>query len=163
MFRKHKLLAVVTLLLTTTIIGGQEAKVIQLSQEDTAIAHAKWQALQDAQKTWDEEQKRLAKKYTFVHGDDPEAGDTQAWDMSGNGLAYSITSTATWTTSSSPSPAEIAAAQKAYEEHKKKDWWFRSGWESGFDFSKDFRFIVPKAAPRVVSPNCWNFNTGSVN
>jgi hypothetical protein len=117
-------------------VFAQRAKVVQLSQDDATRVYAKWRVLQDAQKAWDEEQKKIATKYTYVRFEDKDKGTMEApgneWPM----IIY---------TGSDPKEKASEAAQ--WDKYRKVAYWYRSGWEYGFEFTDDFKFIVPKKAP----------------
>lgn len=86
----------------------QSANVIALSADDTTRVKKAWDALQKAQKDWDDTRESITNGY-LVAPSDKESGCM------------------------SPTP-------------------IKKGWGCGdFDFSKDFRFIVPKE--KIIVPN----------
>lgn len=90
------LIAVMTLI--SIPVFAQSAKVIQLDTADAAEAKQVYQQMQDAQKAWNDIQKRIASKYV----------------------------------------EERFVAQTGTKLTKNK-----KGWENGFNFSEDFKSIVP--------------------
>lgn len=142
---------------------AQTARVIPLSAEDSQEARAKWEALQAAQKTWDDFQNKVAKKYTEVHVGDPDAGFTMAevgmasfgsLSISADGLV-SFSDYCEGTTERAKNKKycdDLDAQQKKARENERM---FRKGFEWGFEFDKDFHFIVPKPEPASLRPNFW--------
>jgi hypothetical protein len=161
------------LFLLATSVFAQTANVIELTPADQARTQKAWDALQKAQTEWDSTRKELEQKYILVREDDPDASNERTLinlDSVGTGM---VTNTfwSNGTTSicntigyqgdcPKPSKEEIEKAdkeRKAYSEAHER--YFRKGFENGVNFSKDFRFIVPKVAePKTNTwPNTYGF------
>jgi hypothetical protein len=97
--------------------------VIEISSEDAKEAQAKWDALQKAQKDWDDLQVKIGEKYTSEPSSAIKSPTVMPPSICGNTL--------TW----------VYPGQRL------------QGWENGFVFSPDFKFIVPKT-PAVNSNGC---------
>jgi hypothetical protein len=162
-----KLFAAFSVLLFASSVFAQTAHVIPLSEADAQAAKVKWETLQHAQKDWDDFQNEIAKNYTVVPLSDSDAGSTTYYEdeKAGFFLYSSGTSGITWgEPEKCKTPEEIAAEKKreaedkkAQEEYQKNLKAYRKGWENGFQFDKDFKFIVPKI---IYTPSSTNFGCG---
>jgi len=115
------------ILLFAIPLAAQDARVLPLSPVDAQTAKAKYEALQKAQKDWDDFQEKIKQDYLVVPKGDPEAGNT----IASGGLTP-------W--------AGISYSDGSYVV---KTMFERAGWENGAVFTKDFRFLVPKPSPEV--------------
>lgn len=156
-------------LMMAIVVSAQEARVIELSKNDTYDVQQAWLNLQSAQRQWDAVQQRVTDKYLRVpYGDKDEGREVV-------GGALSITSgtftmgNVLWSSGSSvePTPKEQAAlelaaqeAAKEREDRRRHAMYERKGWENGFTFTDDFRFIVPKSAPIYVPCAGGSFGGG---
>jgi len=113
------------ILLFAIPLAAQDARVLPLSPVDAQTAKAKYEALQKAQKDWDDFQEKIKQDYLVVPKGDPEAGNTISSGGLTFGRAFHISD------GSYPTMFE------------------RAGWENGAVFTKDFRFLVPKPSPEV--------------
>ncbi len=129
-------------------LGAQEARVISLESKDTTVAREAWENLQHAQATWAHLQEVLRDKYTVVPEGDKDASNT----VISSGLIGNSTSCGIFlnvnkdqTVSALTDIEKCRAEQgKYHKEHPSLT--YRRGWESGFEFSSDFKYIVPKPA-----------------
>jgi len=143
-------------LLIVAGLGAQEAKVLPLKSDDSFEAKEAWYKLQDAQKEWDAVQSKVKEKYLLVPYGDKEAGNEILEPCSiSNPCLSSSTNVFTLTgrTHQLSAVEEEAKAKreeqyrKEAEENRKTAHYQRKGWENGFQFSSDFKYIVPKPAP----------------
>ena len=109
-------------LLLASSVFAQTANVIELEPADTARAQKSWDALQKAQLDWASTQQFLSNRYTTVDENDPNA---------------STLTTYVWRNDD----PKITGKRH-----------YRKGWEAGFEFSKDFKFIVPKVPEPPKQP-----------
>jgi len=160
---------------------GQGAHVVELSAPDATSAKIAYESLQRAQKSWEAEQKRIARKYLVVAPGDPDASDDHFTDENlntgivtggtffgvagGGGCLNAVTGYGTpcsdqhKPTKEETAQQEIhdkqqAAIERARAEAYAREARKRRGFESccentlpGFEFSHDFKFIVPAAPP----------------
>lgn len=156
-----KTIAAVILFLIAGIAYGQTARVIPLSPEDAQTVKAKWDALQAAQKAWNEEQDQIAKKYTYVKRDDPDAsGSMTPMAFSLTTGAFRVTTTAYGLVTvvdpcknpKTPGDRQACADQKKAEAAER---YFRKGFEEGFEFDKEFKYIVPKTTTQNCNQSGW--------
>lgn len=128
------------ILLFAIPLAAQDARVLPLSPVDAQTAKAKYEALQKAQKDWDDFQEKIKQDYLVVPKGDPEAGNTIASGglTSWAGISYS-----------DGSYVVKSAVEKENDERKHPTMFERAGWENGAVFTKDFRFLVPKPSPEV--------------
>lgn len=148
-----KTLMVLALLLVAQGTRAQTARVIPLSSEDAQIARAKWDALQAAQKAWDAEQDQIAKKYTYVKRDDPDASGSMVPEAFSFSTGYAtITTDGLLAVTIDPCKNPKTSPQSCADKKKAEDAerYFRQGFESGFEFDKNFLYLVPKA-PEIQS------------
>ena len=155
---------ILAVFLLATAALGQEARVIQIKSEDSVELKQKWEVLQVAQKSWDEANGRIKKDYIVVKEGDKDAGRQVlfAYDLSGSKMAVYWTSgiidgcNMLWADSTKPRPQEDAKRceeiQRKAEKNRASMLFYRNGWESGFEFTPDFRFIVPRK-PEPPKPN----------
>jgi hypothetical protein len=129
----RKILGLVVLLLAGYGVNSQEAKVIALDSWDADQAHGAYMRLLAARKDWDDAQDRIIERYLRVGYGDPEAGmEAYSPVITNNGITWSLSDHIT---------------QKDLDKEvnrQKKASYHRKGWENGFVFSGDFKFIVPK-------------------
>lgn len=141
----------VILAISCAIASAQEARVLTLNSGDACDAKAAWTNLQDAQKRWEEVQEHVRKKYLQVHYGDPEAGSEIVGLTSGTGtLLFSGHATFTNYT---PTNEEVVAMAERERQRERLATYGRKGWEGGFQFTNDFKFIVPKSGGNSTS-NC---------
>jgi len=158
----------IVMLFALSVAGvGQSALVVQLSPQDASRAKATHQAMLDAEKKWNDMQSEISQKYLIVDKDDPNASD-QRWYTAEDVFFSGTASTATWSTLSvdangylvSGRPCETEAEKKARadaqakaeQEAKKREAereaksrrWRKNWYQKSFEFSDDFKFIVPK-------------------
>lgn len=152
---------IIAFLLMAGPLFAQDARVLQLSDNDSSIARAKYEALQKAQSEWDHFQEELKQKYLTVPKGDPDAGNTI---LSGSITSFGticpdqIVTLGSTQTVSAKEISNCHVAQKAEEEKreaKNPTKYQRAGWESGFVFSKDFKFLVPK--PEITTVRADRF------
>jgi hypothetical protein len=157
--------------LLASVAFGQEARVIEIKPEDSAELKQKWEALQVAQNAWDQIHVRITNSYTVVKEGDKDAGGQVFFqNISGGQMgAYWTTDSChvLWVDSAHPRPQEDVKRcediQRKAEKNRAPMLFYRRGWERGFQFTPDFRYIVPK--PEVTpQPNnqFWQFGTTSV-
>jgi hypothetical protein len=155
-------LAIALLLLSGTV-GAQSANVLELSSYHSQRALTAWKSLQKAQADWDAVNDEIKEAYTLVKSGDPDAGSMST--------AVNVGAVSLWTNSTlgcfpvigeDRSCPKESAEDKAKRERESADWsdkhlrFYRRGFENGFDFSKDFRFIVPKVPQGGGSHIQWN-------
>lgn len=139
-------------------LGAQEARVLTLNSGDACDAKAAWTNLQDAQKRWEEVQEHVRKKYLQVHYGDPEAGSEIVGLTSGTGTIL-FSGTANFT--SNPTNEEVIAAAERERQRERLATYSRKGWEGGFQFTNDFKFIVPKGSWNTTATfPCGGGSTG---
>lgn len=105
---------------------GQEAAVVSLDTQDQAKASQLYQQMKDAEKAWSMLQSEIESRYLTVAKSDPDA--------SGNEYPGDPVFTVSWCSGDCGVTKEASRKVKYY----------RIGFGSGFEFSKDFRFLVPK-------------------
>lgn len=164
------LFATLALFLFPIICFAQDAKVIELKPADAAMLKAKHDALQAAQKAYDDAQKEITHQYLEVGDGDPDAGSfISIGGLTGSNLAGSITfitgpcnrlqvgaSDAHCLQAKTPTEEEKKQNEKRAEEERRQYRYQRKGWENGFQSSPDFRFIVPKPYQQPAA-NCGTF------
>lgn len=168
-----KKILVALALLVAAVLQAQEAKVISLQEKDSRIAKEAWENLQQAQQTWEHVQDLLNQKYLQVPWDDPQRGNHEiannVWPAY-SGLNWVSTVSDCHVLQLNPQTDERKArcskeeAQErlAYDEARKKARYYRQGWENGFQFSYDFKYIVPKPTPVIDYPNRMFLTTPAV-
>jgi hypothetical protein len=97
-------------------LGAQTANVIELSPEDSKEALKVWLAKVDADAKWEIEQTKIGERYTHLTHDNPIIKDYEANLRSGGTHACYLNENVC----------------------------IYPGFETGFEFSKDFKYIVPK-------------------
>ena len=150
------------LLLCSLAVAQDTVRIIPLKPHDGATAYEISQRIARAQKLLDDAksdmdkfQKNVESDYITVEQSDPDHGD-QSIGRKGecnNVSCWTIPTTAV-VTFGEPSKellAEEAAERKKYDtEHPYI--YHRKGFEYGFRFSEDYRFIVPASPPPVYAP-----------
>jgi hypothetical protein len=167
-------LVIVIVFLGASSLPAQTARVIALTPADTTEVSDKYEALQRAQKDWDDLQLKIKEKYTIVSSDDKERGSSYSgWLIINSGAALSSGSFLIGGGDNHCETAEEKLARKKLEAKQEQDYkeyiknmrYLRLGWEDGFEFTKDFKFIVPKT--RAVEPckglGCVVWTTSSNN
>jgi hypothetical protein len=101
----------IAFLLAALSVGAQTANVIELKPADTAQAQKAWDALQKAQREWENVQETIGSKYVYTG---------PVWAIGGTGMK---------------------------EIHQPV-----AGFDGGFEFSKDFKYIVPKLPEQKPYP-----------
>lgn len=142
-------------LLIGSMCIAQSARVIALSDGDAANLKAKWDALKLAEKNWADAQEEVKAKYLTVPYQDPEAG-YEYNPPTANGVSFASTTSSCWTYAENGRMVETEDCKKeqaAERERQKKARYNRRGWEYGFEFTGDFRYIVPKVAPVTSCPS----------
>ena len=138
------------LLMATACCMAQNAKVIQLSPEDAAQA----KALADEQKALDEKTaafREAVKQKYLVTTERKEAGDCYAGVFMTNATSgFLVLGDGTINWSSKPEKPQAPPKPEPY---------YRRGWRCGeYQYSDDFKFIVPVPAPPYTSsPLCTTF------
>jgi hypothetical protein len=138
---------------------AQQARVISLSPEDASDVKQAWKQLQDAQRHWDFVQKKVRYHYLTVPYGSPEATSSIITDdfyENGTGIGYAIATSCFYNIGGTDNrESESCKKERAErEEQAKKARYLRSGWGDGFEFTDDFKYIVPKAPP--LRPQQWN-------
>jgi len=131
---------------------AQTAKVIQLDAKDSQQAKEKWDALQKAQADWDAEKQSIKEKYVLVKQDDPDKGNESIW-LNGRGNITVYTTSCASGGESCLSPEERQKRKADEDAHYR---YYRSGFENGFQLSKDFKFVVPDAPPPPKYPSPYS-------
>jgi hypothetical protein len=144
---------------------GQEAYVVQLSPVDATQARQTWDALQTAQKNWEATQNGIALKYLIVDPKDPDASEQPytpigALLTTGSAMGCIIISSEGSLDCSNQKTEldkEGVERKKEYAREKRQRRGFQSDIENklpSFEFSHDFRYIVPAkaAAKSATSP-----------
>jgi hypothetical protein len=140
-------------------LSAQTAKVVQLSGADAAKVRATHEALDKAQKAWDAVQQQIRDEYvsSFVWvPDEGPGGITVRGATAGSVLYYS--ENGGFMASHPACDAEClkrAEAERARVAKlpKKKEYTVKYEWRGGFEFSEDFRFIVPKPPTTLYAPS----------
>jgi hypothetical protein len=128
---------------------GQEAKVLQVEPADATKAQELYEKMQQAEKDWKDYVEATKEKYLTVPYDSPERGN-QTYERPSNTTTalFSGSGCILWGTMAGESnkcEQERESRMKQREKEDKLKPWHRAGWESmEFEFSKDFKFIVPK-------------------
>ena len=123
--------------------------MIELKSTDAKEAKAKWEALQSAQEDWKKFQKHIEDDYTTVPQGDKDAG----------GLILGVGTNCLASGSDGRYTITGCSFDDSHKMEPQKALAFRRGWEYGFEFDRDFRFIVP-VAPKPVQGQPCNFNNG---
>ena len=157
---------------------SQTARVIELKPEDAQMVKSACEKLDAAQKAYDDAVDRVRQEYTVVLEGDPDAGATWVADKDESGFLVG-SGTTKWVTvggyltwrDDDPCTRSLESVAcltnrlrdaKALEAEGKKPkprirgHYKRRGWENGFEFTPDFRFIVPKPEPPLAQPGPWN-------
>jgi hypothetical protein len=117
------------LFLLATSVFAQTANVIELTPADQARAQKSWDAKQKADTEWESVRHDIGHRYAGTDGDDVGLSRGGPFTMKGEMGEGNVKTMR-------PAP----------------------GFESGFEFSKDFRFIVPK----VAEPKPYQFYPGAI-
>jgi hypothetical protein len=163
---RYTLLPILLLVLSTPLLA-QDAKVMPLKDKDSAQAELLYMRMKDAEKAWADFQGQVKVEYLTVGNDDPDKGNTEVYSTASSGF---LTSTVTigcgnqialsnppqYPECSKPTKEQLESEAHDRAERDKKRRWYRSGWETAqFEFSKDFEFIVPKPAEPVTRQVCY--------
>jgi hypothetical protein len=156
-------------LLAAAALAAQTAKVVPLEEKDSqrmqALAHAKGVAIGAYEKAI----KEIERKYVAVPADKQAGGTIYRSDESGRSWVSSGTIvSATSYNASDPCnrfgyhtvpclKKQLAEAEKLEKEKGEPKplpppLFYRYGFEGGFEFSDDYRFIVPKSKVEIPSP-----------
>jgi len=168
---------------------AQEAYVVQLSPADSIHSKVAFDRLQQAKKDWQAEEERISLKYLIVDPKDPEASSDhysgQVISVLGITSARLITSGACLDSSGlavdcrngkplpGPTKEEMARIDKEekdriarYDREKRQ----RRGFDNNcsnclpkFEFSRDFKFIVPPKPEVKSTPGQYILGTGGSN
>ena len=138
-------------LLLAVPVQAQDAKVIELKSTDAFSAQKVYDALRKAEKDRDEFEAFIKKTYLVVEEGDADKGSTivgesGAWTMGCNAIAFANQPIADY-----DKCKQAEAEWEKVHNPRPKYQYYRAGWENGFVFSRDFRFLVPKPVP-LVSP-----------
>lgn len=120
------------------VVSAQTAKVIALSPEDAAQVKSLYEQKAAIEKQLADLQKKIADKYTMVYHDYPTSACLQ---ICPNGVCPNTPCT--------DFPKVTEEEKKAAHVRERA-----FGWEGGFEFSEDYKFIVPK--PYTAPANRWN-------
>jgi hypothetical protein len=136
---------------------AQQARVMSLSSDDASDVKKAWEQLQDAQRHWDFVQKKVRYHYLTVPYGSPEATSSVVTDdfyENGMGIGFTV-ATCFYTIGGDSRESEACKKERAErEELAKKLRYLRQGWSDGFEFTDDFKYIVPKAPAPL--PKQWN-------
>lgn len=141
---------------------GQEARVVQLSDEDARSAKLSWERLQKAKSDWEVTSAFVKAKYLQVPVTDAEAGSRVILNSlnGGGGPTTMCADQIVGFAGTMPSVVELAKChhQQVAEAAKHPAMTYRRGFENGFEFSSDFKYVVPtaKVAPRPLPSQFWN-------
>lgn len=152
------------LLFTVTAFAQQPILVKALSPEDASVAqsfHQRQIELDIEQKTFEKE---IIKKYLTTH--DEKMGQypfDSLWITKATPICIHTTSNGFVEADNCPNETAKEKAQEA--ERKAKQLWVFSGWANGdFEYSDDYKFIVPKRYVHTPSTNdCAPFTTHPVS
>jgi hypothetical protein len=111
------------------LLPAQTAKVIQLDPEEAAKVKQLYQQKADAEQAISDFQIKIQEKYTKRKVEYNPG--LSCLTPSGNGIVG----------------VGLCGGEKDPATKKAFYWDFISGWNYGFEYSEDFKFIVPKAAP----------------
>ena len=128
-----KLLILLCLTAIAPALIGQEAKVVVLSGPDAELAHKVYERMKQANAEWDKLREVIAHGY-FSDVEEVEEMGT-LWTTAERELAVV--------------KAKRESEERRAKATKKKVYHAKSGWENGFEFSSDFKFIVPAQPPKV--------------
>ncbi len=157
----------VLIVLVVAVSYAQEAKVISIERKDSEIAGEAWKNLQHAQKTWDHVQEVLRDKYTVVPEGDKDASNTVISSslVGTNATIFCADQILSMSGTQLVSKEELAKCHGEQEKERKArppSMTYRRGWENGFVFSSDFKYIVPKS-PLPAPPNQWQYMSTPVS
>jgi hypothetical protein len=128
---KRIIVVTVTLLLGAAGLWAQTAKVVQLSPQDAEKARQLYDAAQAAQKAYEDFRTEVAHKYIdYVSA------------TNGDSLVMCGTFTPGGLYQAAPCPGDKPSDVV-------KTFMPQASWENGFDFSADFKYIVPANPPRA--------------
>ena len=133
-----KALALVALVLLVAPLLSQTAKVEELNPDEANQAKALYAEQKDVEKRIEDFRKSIAKKYTM---EEKYATEPYCINNSSTGLLRQDLCSSTRKT-------------------KTKYLDTKEGWESGFQFSEDYRFIVPAHSPNTITYNCSGYVPG---
>lgn len=155
---------VVAVLILIVSCVAQSALVVPLKPEDVANISSLHQEMVDAEKRWADVQNEIKLRYIVVDKDDPEAGDATWYppDNVSTGFSFGLTlgqdeCDPRYKERREQLRAEQDKQRDEREAHAKR---FRKGWgvsncigcdAISFEYTTDFRFIVPK--PPTPKPN----------
>jgi hypothetical protein len=123
---------VAILLIAALPVLGQTAKVVQLSPEDATKAKQLYDAQLAAEKAYADFQVDIGNRYVS------------------HAVTWPTTACAVICPDGDCSKAQLCTPPKPTPEQEKNShgFLFNDGWTYGFEFSADFKFIVPKDAPK---------------
>ena len=163
---KNFMKLVVTLMSFVMLCAAQTARVVPLADDDAVKLSEAYKKFYAAQKDYDELRKKLAEKYLVVPQGDADEGyysantfnmtveTTNVLDLNCSSALGCSSSSASSSTGKSTKPTLTFKAR-----------YWRAGFGCGdYEFSTDFRFIVPKPTPgttlRVGPYSCFYNNIG---
>jgi hypothetical protein len=133
-----KSISVVILAVMFSAVGfAQSAKVIQVDESDVAKAKQLDDAVAAAESARREFREHIKQKYLQVKTESKDASCVTGWVVSSSGGI-----------SSTPQTFDSAKLTCA-----------REGWYFGFEFSSDYKFIVPVAPPPPTPTTCFSQGT----
>ena len=152
--------------LLTAPCYAQSAKVLAVEPSDAERANVLYERMKQAERDWEDFQQATKEKYLTVPYDSPERGNIwyespppEGGATTGGLLYWSGSGTVSGCSIISDNPPSKDYCNKqekeraaAWEKEKKTKRWKRAGWEDfEFEWSKDFKFIVPKTPSVTIS------------
>lgn len=166
-----RIILILAVLAISSTLCAQSANVIEMAPADAVKAQAAWNRLQQAQKDWNMVKQKLGEQYTMVkHRDDPGSSgvSTLIYEASGTGVSgvfFGGTKTSTVCLNGAcPGPSKEELAKQEVERQAYNDAhlrYYRIGFTDGFEFSSDFKYLVPKS-PVEPHQNCSPFGLSTV-
>ena len=151
----------ILLVICAVVACGQSGRVVPLLEADTLTARITYINMKEAEAAWEELRIKLGEKYLTVPWGDPDSSGAEYMRPSDSiTRSFITTDYGDLVISNTPRPQPTEAEKKAREERRQREleeWkkravFFRKGWDehaggSGslplFEFSGDFRFMVP--------------------
>ncbi len=132
-----------------TLTHAQTAKVVQLSPADAAEAKSLYEQKAAIEKKIADLQERISHQYVS----DEKVYPTSIC-ISGVSVLHPDGTTTSF-------PSVPCTTLKPTPEQEKASHYFtiKSGWENGFEFSDEFKFVVPKAYKEPTS--CYHYSGGT--
>lgn len=148
----RKILLFVFCICLSAVTVAQDVRVIPLSSEDAQEAKTKYAAMKAAEKSWDDFQQKIAKKYTEVPYGDPDAGNMIVESVGAlSGGAFTLGGADPCDSTHRAKNKEFCDAQeKALNDER----FSRKGFEFGFQFDKNLQYLLPKPAELQTKSPC---------